>query len=148
MTELDDAIGKLELWSRGEVFPELDMVIEAARGAENVRATAKGWMRAIDSLTVERDALRAVIVRAVDKFEDEHSTTNTCLADALAAVPKDALDAARMVDDYLRGDTAQAERARIWDEGWQALVEQEQLQRADPSHPITRENPYRMETNE
>lgn len=40
-----------------------------------------------------------------------------------------------------------AERARIWDEGWDTRVTEDFKQAADRTHPITRANPYRKEEN-
>ena len=34
------------------------------------------------------------------------------------------------------------EKAKAWDAGWSAHYDQHLLQKADPQHPITRENPY------
>ena len=33
-------------------------------------------------------------------------------------------------------------QAAVWHEGWEALRAEQEAQKADPSHPITRRNPY------
>lgn len=57
-------------------------------------------------------------------------------------VPRDEL--VRLLDRVDRLEKlCREERARLWNEGFDAGSTQWLVQRDDPSHPITRDNPYR-----
>ena len=94
-------------------------------------------LSAASKIQAERDGLLALLAKVTVELEDYRNDS-------------DVGDAADYLLTILATTPAQslaAHDAATWDEGWGALAHEEMRQRLEPTHPITRTNPYRKETN-
>ena len=75
------------------------------------------------------------------KPDDSYIRAECASAIAGAIIPAEVLEVAALMRERNRRRDPWV-KSQAWDEGWSAFAEQDRLQRADPSHPITRVNPH------